>query len=360
MDFSVYSADKILFYFDKWKQIAKWYEDCKRGIFIPENLPAPVTVNLDAAHCCQMNCIGCKVGNILHSKDYDKRIMERDFLLKLVPVWVEWGVEAVCIAGAGESTLNRHFGDFLTACHDHDFPSALIWNGLILLPEMRYLTWIGASVDAATPGTWAEVHGMKDENQFFQVLDNLRTLTDWGVHTTYKFLIRPENIYEIYDAAADAERIGCKYFQVRPMANPWFSDPRKSVFTDEQVEIGMEQLERAKSTLKKIEVNGTFTKFGAGWKVEHPYEKCFAIFMYAIFLANRRVLLCADRYGCDPTEVGPFDNPEDFVKNFWGSKEHFEMQSLIDVQKWSRCNHKIFNQLMEVGVLQDGMQRKFL
>ena len=119
-------------------------------------------------------------------------------------------------------------------------------------------------------------------------------------------------------------------------------------------------LNRAQETLKNTQINGTFSKFGHGWKVEHPYEKCWAIFMYAIFLANQKVLLCADRYGCKTTEVGPFDSPNDFIDEFWGSKEHFEMQQKICVQDCSRCNYKLFNQLMEVGVMKDGMQRKFL
>ena len=360
MDFSVYSPDKINFYYDKWLKLAKWYRNCEKGIFIPSDLPAPVTVNLDAAHFCQMNCIGCKVKNILHSKTYNRKIMEHQYLLDLVPAWVHWGVESVCIAGAGESTLNPNFGEFLAKCYEYNFPSALICNGLIFIPEMKYLEWIGLSVDAATPETWALVHGMKDKSKFFVVLNNLQRLTDLGVHTTYKFLIRPENIHEIYDAACKAEEIGCKYFQVRPIANPWFADPAKRVFTDKQVELGMDLLEWAQQTLKNTQINGTFSKFGSGWKVEHPYEKCWAIFMYAIFLANKRVLLCADRYGHPITEIGPFEHPEEFVKKFWGSKEHFEIQSKICVKDCSRCNYKLFNQLMEIGVLKDGMQRKFL
>lgn len=360
MDFSVYSADKINFYYDKWLKIKKWYEACERGVCVPASLPAPVTVNLDAAHCCQMNCIGCKVSNVLKSKDYDKQIMEKDYLLSLPQAWKAWGVEAVCIAGAGESTINPSFGSFLKKCKDIDFPSALICNGLIFMPEMKYLDWIGLSVDAATQETWAKVHGMKQPKLFNTVIGNLQKLTDIGVHTTYKFLIRPDNIHELYDAAVKAEKIGCRYFQVRPMANPWFADPSKAVFTPEQVALGMSQLERAKKDLTRTEINGTFTKFGDNWQVCNPYDKCWAIFMYAIFLANRRVLMCADLYGCSTVEVGPFDKPEDFILGFWGSKEHFEMQKKIDVSKCSRCNYKLFNQLMEKGVMTDGMMRKFL
>jgi wyosine [tRNA(Phe)-imidazoG37] synthetase (radical SAM superfamily) len=359
MNFSVYSDDKILFYYNNWLKIKKWYEACQRGVYVPQSLPAPVTVNLDAAHCCQMNCIGCKVSNILKSKDYDKQVMAKDYLLSLPQACKAWGVEAVCIAGAGESTINPNFGAFLKKCKEIDFPSALICNGLIFLPEMKYLDWIGISVDAATKETWAKVHGMKQPKLFNTVIDNIKKLNDADVHTTYKFLIRPDNVHEIYDAAVKAQEIGCKYFQVRPMANPWFDDPAKSVFTDEQVSEGMFRLESAKKELK-IEVTGTFTKFGEGWRVEHPFAKCWAIFMYAIFLANKRVLMCADLYGCNTVEVGPFDKPEDFINKFWGGKEHFEMQSCIDVSKCSRCNYKLFNQLMEKGVMIDGMMRKFL
>ena len=360
MDFSVYSPDKINFYYQNWLKIKLWYENCQRGKFIQKDLPAPVTVNLDAAHCCQMNCIGCKVSNVLRSKTYDKQIMKKEYLLSLVDTWRNWGVESVCIAGAGESTLNPNFGKFLIECYELGLPSALICNGLIFMKEMKYLDWIGLSIDAATPETWSLVHGMDLDGKFFKVLDNLKKLTDLGVHTTYKFLIRPNNVHEIYNAAVKAEEIGCKYFQVRPIANPWFADPSQRVFTDEQVTIGMEMLNRAQETLKNTQINGTFSKFGQGWKVEHPYEKCWAIFMYAIFLANQKVLLCADRYGCKTTEVGPFDSPNDFIDEFWGSKEHFEMQQKICVQDCSRCNYKLFNQLMEVGVMKDGMQRKFL
>jgi MoaA/NifB/PqqE/SkfB family radical SAM enzyme len=265
------------------------------------------------------------------------------------------------LGGGGESTLNPSLNDFIQALYENNIAKGIVTNGIAIKEHrhLKHMDWVGVSVDAGDKEVWSKVHGVKPE-LFQQVLDNMKYLVDQQVDVTYKYLVRPENVGSVYCAIRHAADIGCAAFHIRPMATPWFDDIQP-IFTERDIELVNEQLHRARKAFgKHIDIVGVFNKLDSQWRVAHPFEKCWAIFATCVFQANKKVGLCCDLRGCQTVEVGPFDNPEDFINNFWGSDKHKKIQEQVDVNKCSRCTFSMLNQYFEQAIIQDRLMPYFI
>ena len=353
MRISPYSPDKVLCYYDNWKDVYDWY--CGNN----DLLPTPITVSVDLSAKCNMKCQGCNAHKVLQN---NKTELDDRYLLDLARAFGAFGVKGACLGGGGESTLNRHLQYFANILQANNVKVGMVSNGIKLgtdvISNPNAFDWIGVSVDAAFKDTWGRVHGIHPR-YFSVVLANMKKLIDEGVHVTYKYLIRPDNVGEIYEAAQWARKMGCNAFHARPMAEPWFDYPSKRVFTDHHVESANMQLNLARMDFPDFPIFGVFSKLSPTWEVTHPFKKCWAIFATCVFQSNKKVGLCCDLRGCSYAEVGPYD-PYDFFSRFWGSEEHRKMQDQIDVEKCSRCTFSALNRLFERGVIEDGFMLEFI
>jgi len=352
---SPYSPEKILCHHTTWLQVKDWYETSQKNQWIRFELPPPITVSVDLANKCNMRCIGCNADFLL--KKERQCMLDKDFLDELADVLGSWNVKGVCLGGGGESTLNPNLSFFIDRLTQNHVGAGLISNGLLLHKhDLNKLKWLGVSMDAGTADVWGLVHGVKPE-LFDRVLDNIRNLTKNGLDITYKYLIRPENVNDVYEAVKKADELGCSAFHIRPMAIPWF-EKKRAIFIEEDVKKVNEQLEKAKSDFK-IKIIGVFNKVGQQWEIVHPFKKCWAIYITCVFMANKKVSFCCDRRGDKTVEIGPLEHPKEIL-NFWGSKKHFELQKKICLRQCSRCTFGYFNYAFENCVLEDNVFLDFI
>lgn len=361
MEINPYSPAKVLVHYERWKTIQGWHNSMVEDPTCQHSfLPRPITVSVDLANKCNMKCIDCNADFLL--KKEAQTILDKKYLENLTIALQKWQVSGVCLGGGGDSTLNPNLGFFVEELHKKYIKAGMVSNGLLIhkFPELQRLIWLGVSVDAGTSKIWQKVHGMENSKLFELVLHNMQQLIRNGVDVTYKYLLRPENVKDVYNAIGICNSIGCRNFHIRPMASPWFDDPTKQLFKQKDVNKVSRQLERAKKDFPLVNIVGVFNKLGKEWKVEHPFEKCWAIFASCVFLSNRKVGLCCDLRGCPTVEVGPYDNPQDFIDNFWGSREHFNIQKQIDINKCSRCTFSFFNKMFEEAIINDGFMKDFI
>ncbi len=352
-----YNPNKILLHYERWKQVYQWYEKMEKygGSQIP--LPSPITVSIDPSSRCQMRCFGCNSWKILEK---EKTELDLKYLNELAGVLIGWGTKGVCCGGGGESSLNPLLNTFAEILYENDIGVGIVTNGLLLKKLVgRYFKWIGVSVDAGNPEVWAKVHGITNQKLFDTVLEGIEYQVNNGVQVTYKYLVRPDNVNNVLQGMYQANRLKCFAFHLRPMANPWFGDPSKQLFTQQDIETVQGALECGRANFPNLKIFGVFNKLGESWEVVHPFNKCWAIFATCVFQSNKKVGLCCDLRGCPTVEVGPFENPEDFTK-FWGSKEHFDIQKKINVKKCSRCTMNILNQVFEKAIIEDGFMENFI
>ena len=353
-----YSPCKVLCHHRTWQDVKRWCDEMEQGIE-QAWLPTPITISFDPANKCNCHCIDCNADFVLQKSA--QCMMSREYLRELAEFLSDWGVRGACGGGGGESTLNPHLGFFVEELKNYDIGVGIVSNGIALHhhPELELLDWLGVSVDSATPETWALTHGA-DKKNFNKILCNMMALINKGVHTTYKYLVRPQNTCEVYDAVKMADNIGCKYFHIRPMSLPWFGKPTNPLFTSAEVKLVQTQLEHAKQDFPAVDVIGVFSKVNAeNWKVEHPFKKCHAIFATCVFQANKMVGTCCDNRGNPHFEVGPFEHPRDFAA-FWGSRKHYDMMCTHCVDSCPRCTFNYWNAMYEQVIESDGFMLDFI
>lgn len=355
--FHPYNPNKVFCHHKTWRDVAQWVRDVQED---PKEawLPAPITVSIDPANVCNCKCLYCNADFVLNK--HKGAMLSPKYLDELADFLFDWRVKGACLGGGGEALCNPHTGAFIEKLYNYDIGVGIVSNGILIdqHSQLKYLDWIGVSVDAATPDTWGLVHGAKP-SLFFKVMDNMRMLMENGVHITYKYLVRPESVHEVYDAITKSYQIGVRNFHIRPGANPWFEDVKKEFFTDDDVKSVKGQLAAAKKDFPKMNIVGVFDKVGSHWQVEHPFKTCHAVLATCVFQANKKIGFCCDNRGNPKLEIGPHDNPRDLMK-FWGSKAHYDLICSTCVDSCSRCTFAIFNAYFEQAVLEDGFFLDFI
>jgi MoaA/NifB/PqqE/SkfB family radical SAM enzyme len=252
--------------FNSFKLLAQVYrwELIRRG----EPIPQPALISIDPANACNLDCQWCNSEKILLERDNQLSATAMERIGDFLPQWQgcpEWrkGVEAICIGG-GEPLMNAEVGALIRRSTRHGVETGIVSNGLLIhefLDELLDCTWVGVSVDAASGETYNRLKaGGKNPDLFDRVLANIAALTDRarrgscrlgvnrsGYGVSYKYLLCRENLGEVYEAARLAKQLGCRNFHLRPGATPWNKlAERKSPFSEEQLALFQEQIERAR------------------------------------------------------------------------------------------------------------------
>lgn len=147
-------------------------------------------------------------------------------LLRLIDEMAEVGVLAVVLAGdRGEPLLHPGLTSALPRIADAGIIVGIYTNGTIvpdkLVESLGRLAWIRVSTDAATADTHRLMHGYpKYRDDFARLLRNLpllaKTVPDVGV----SFILDPENVHEIEQAADVLLGAGAHFIEYKPKYLP--------------------------------------------------------------------------------------------------------------------------------------------
>lgn len=348
-------------------QIYRWKEV---GKDIP---PAPASVSIDPTNACQLDCDWCNSSYIRNKnpKNISKEALLEiaDYLPHFTDHTVFGGVEAVCIAGGGEPLSNPATQDFIYRVSEHGIKAGLITNGINLHKfDISPLEWLGVSVDAGTRDTYKKLKG---GDYFDQVIDNIKMATQvegqiskpgkaHGV--SYKFVMNPDNINDIYIAAKLSKDIGCRAFHLRPYGIPYKGQGKP--FNDSDLVRFREQLTLSRELEDdNFQVYGITHKFGENFEKLNDFKKCHAVAFSTTFQAPTtkgkgfNITLCCDRRG-DP-KVSLEDITTQDLKKFWGSEKHLKIMDDIDPKKCPRCTRGPHNQLYEKAITEDNLGYEF-
>lgn len=337
--------------FNSWKglQYRAWYDAILAGKYLP-----PVEVSIDPVNECQLNCFFC---NSKEPRSRKVRMTDKH-LIDLAYFFKEWGIKAVCIAGGGEPTLHEGLGDFMWELKKLNIPVSIITNGLFLNKcQIRDISqtaqWIGVSVDAATPETYKR---MKGYDRFTDVIRGISSLKAHSPNEiTYKFLILPENQYEIYDAIRTAAHLGCHKIHIRPVAFRSFQDcnePYDIIRINRQIEEGF------KDFGNKIVICAVMHKFDKDMHATFNFKKCLATPIMPIFQADGTVTLCIDRKEDKRLILCKHDDPNE-VRRVWGSEYHKALIDSINLVECPKCTFNYINEQIERAVINDEMDWSF-
>lgn len=373
-----FNSYKLLAHVYRWRLI-------ERGSRIPQ----PVLVTVDPVNRCNLNCTWCNSGSILKRGN---RSISRQQLLDIADFLSEWkahdrwekGVESICIAGGGEPLLHPDIGEFIERCIHNGIRVGVVTNGTRVdrwIEPLSQCTWVGISMDAGSAKTFKRIKG---RDRFDSVIRNMETLITYskdhntrlarsgqGYGVSYKFLLHPENMNDVSDAAGLAKSVGCRNFHLRPAGIPWNRVQEATSFFSDDGQVP-ERLRKQMDQARELETHefgvfGITHKFDRALNTHNRFKRCHAIFMTAVFMpassnnADRFDLgLCCDRRGDDSLVLcNDLEHPEDIL-SAWGSPAHWAIFDKIRIATCPRCTYQPHNQLFEKVILEDNMTYRFI
>jgi MoaA/NifB/PqqE/SkfB family radical SAM enzyme len=303
------------------------------------------------------------------------------------PTWPP-GVEAVCIAGGGEPLLNPAVGMFIEKCIAKGIDVGVVTNGILIdkfIEPLSKCTWVGISVDCATPATFSKLKKSKGE-LFEKTLDNISSLIDYAkTHDTrlavsnpsygvsYKYLLyNKDNIGEVYNATKLAKEIGCKHIHFRPSGNTWDKlNNHHMRFSPEDIALWDEEIKHAMELDdENFNVYGITHKFNSQFDRANYFNKCWAIFMTAVIMPPTDISadkdsftfgLCCDRRGDSKLELAKNISNVEEILILWGREPHWKIHNEIDAcNECPRCTYQPHNQIYEQVILADSMTYRFI
>ena len=352
-------------------QVPKW-QKIRRG----ENLPAPTLVTIDPMNACNYNCTWCNAEYVL-GKNTGK--IDNSALNDIADYLPKWGVDATCIAGGGEPSIHPYLGKLVERLANNNVKSGIVTNGLHIGRHIDYLDscmWIGVSVDCASQKTLEKLKNAKsgDFNKTISGIEKLANLggtlgePGQGHGVSYKYLLHPGNVHEVYDAAKIAKDIGCRNLHIRPFGVAWDKLGKKpgTHFAYEDIEEFKEQITKARELEDgTFRVFGITHKFDGNFKKSNEFNTCHALFMTGVFMPptdnNSKFSfgMCCDRRGDDILTLDNLVSTSQ-ISNFWGSEDHWNIFDKIDPDNCPRCTYQPHNQIFEEVVEKDNMTLDFI
>lgn len=274
-----FNSNKCISHVSYWKDIPNG------------KIPGPILVSIDPMNACNLRCSFCNAKEALHS---DK--MSKETIDKVVSALKQWGTRCTCLGGGGSPLLNENTHYLIDELHKAGIKIGIVTNGLLLdrfIEDSEKCEWIGISVDAATPETYAKMKGV-DGKYFKQVLDNIEALAAHGkTEVGYKYLIHPDNYHEIFHASEIAKIIGCDLIHIRPGGNPWFSDIGYE-FTDKMIDAALTQINDARADVETedFRVYGITHKFDKNWASTKRFKRCWGGFVSCFIAPSGKIGSC--------------------------------------------------------------------
>jgi len=334
--YNPFNSLKALVHVKYWEQIIK-----------EKKIPPPIFISIDPCGFCNFNCPHCNASKVL-----DKSRMTNNIMQQVLSLVEQWKVKAVCIGGGGESLLNPLTYDLIDELTKLKIDVGIVSNGSVVLDKNKLLKckWIGFSIDAAIPRTYSIMKGI-DSKWFDKVITNIKSLTNQGTEISYKYLLHPNNYNEIYEASKLAKEIGCNLIHIRPGAEPWFKDSKSWTFTEEMIKSVQKDIVRIQNEIAdtNFSVYGITHKFNQNFSIKKSFSKCYACMTTCVINHRGEIGLCCDMRGHDSFTLCTLEN----VNKMWGSKEHFDLHNIIDVDKCTRCTYSHINEIFENVIIND-------
>ena len=304
-------------------------------------------VEIGVTNLCNHRCSYCSVDWI----NRDGTFIKREAMLNALRDMAEMGVEAVYFAGEGEPLLHKDFPEFVQEASKLGMGVSMSTNGSRLSEEISkqilpYLSWIRIGVDAATPETYAKVHGLGPQN-FQRVIDNLtiaakiKKENNYSVDIGVQALLLEENILEIVPLAEIIKETGVDNIQIKPFAQHPFAKVRDNSLILSGIKEGVEELDD--ENFKVVYREATIKR------VSNPaaeYKECLGLAFWTLIDAAGNVIPCNPCYDKPDFSFGNI-HEQSFKEIWFGEKRKEVMKNLKRTGcKEYRCRPDIFNRYM--------------
>jgi sulfatase maturation enzyme AslB (radical SAM superfamily) len=293
----------------------------------------PVMVDIDTVNGrCNVDCIWCCQAKSRRTKK--RTYMPIKTMKKMGSFSKQWGIKAWRISGDSEPLLNKDVDVLLESGHKNGISMGLITNGILLdkPKNLRYLSYLGISLDAGTAKKWSELKKSPRKN-FHKIIKNIKK-------------VRKE--------CPDLD-ITIKYLGWDSVLNISKYDflGGKSDFNPEIRNDGRWYVEQAEELARKLKCN--FRKKRAYGRHDNEFyrsEKCMATPLGGVFHADHSFSICCDARGRYVLTNNYTRNRWQELPKLWGSQTHLELIDSIEPDTCLGCAKYNINYLFEDVILQ--------
>ncbi|MCG8431775.1 MAG: radical SAM protein [Candidatus Omnitrophica bacterium] len=261
----------------------------------------PIYIEISPCSACNHRCIFCAFDYLGHKPlFFDEKVLKR-FLRDIA----QKGVKSILFSGEGETLLYRQLPEVAGYAARRGLDVAVTTNGVLLTRAVSgkllpHLKWLRISLNAATPKTYALVHGTS-RSDFDRVIRNLRQAVRIkraeGLSCTIgvQFLLLNENHKEAHLLAPLLAAAGVDYLIIKPYSQHPLSENRLKTGLDYSSLLSLEKKVHryATSSFKVIFRRHTMHKI----RNARPYRKCLGLPFYAHLTAEGDLYACSSFIG---------------------------------------------------------------
>jgi MoaA/NifB/PqqE/SkfB family radical SAM enzyme len=315
-DFDEFNSWKCMLYADKCRAILE-------GNFLP-----PVVLHVYPTNSCNAHCKFC----IMKTEHERKAKLDKEVFQRLIKSAIDMGIKSVHISGGGEPTLYEH----LDVVRDFPGLKVLSTNGAYLtIGTYDIFDRVRVSLNAGTAETHKNIMGISN---FDQVIANIRRIRKDNPKPKLGlgFVVSPDNWQDILEFCTLANDIGVDFVHIRPAYYPRGEDDDR---TRKIMDAAYHLCEAAKKCCN-VRIFALSDKFDGYWS-SRKFCKCLASPLHAVVTATGELIVCQDvfiRFG---------NLYKNSLEEIWGSAEHREAISRIDVEKCPRCVMNSPNMIIE-------------
>ena len=261
----------------------------------------PIYVEISPCGGCNHRCIFCAFDYL----GYKARFLETRVLKSALSQMAKGGLKSVMFAGEGEPLLHKDIAEIVRSAHKSGLDAAITTNGTLLdkpIAEgiLAHLSWLRISLDAASPVTYAKLHGCKPEG-FRQVRENLKEAVRVKRKNNYpctigaQLLLLRENYKEAGPLAEMLKGMGLDYLIIKPYSRHPKSKNRLGNKKEDAAYLALEDklLKLNNKNFKVIARSQAIQKL----EQERPYPHCLALPFWAYISSQGDVYFCSSFLG---------------------------------------------------------------
>ncbi|NLH16385.1 MAG: radical SAM protein [Phycisphaerae bacterium] len=182
----------------------------------------PLYVEISPVGSCNHRCLFCAYDYIGHPN----RRLDGNRTLTLIDELAECGVRSILFAGEGEPLLHPDLGRMVGRCRERGIDAGLFTNGQLLSEELAEtilpsLLFVRFSFNGGSAENYAAIHQVSTRvfnqvvgriEQAVQIRERQKLNVDLGA----QFVLLPENLDFVFEAASRLKSAGIDYFVVKP------------------------------------------------------------------------------------------------------------------------------------------------
>jgi MoaA/NifB/PqqE/SkfB family radical SAM enzyme len=227
------------------QEYIEWQRGCRKDTSDQE-VPrfSPISINLDLTSACNFACPFCVDSKLIHVR---KSLTLEEVRNTVDTLWPR-GLLSVILIGGGEPTLHKDFGEIIRYLKGKGLQIGIVTNGSRLekieavAEALKEKDWIRISIDAASEGTYKELHRPKTKVSLIRILEKAKKVKEKNpiVSLGYSFVIVWEgveingnglraNLHEIPKAVELARAFSFDYVSFKPCLVRWDESQRETL-----------------------------------------------------------------------------------------------------------------------------------